>query len=124
MVKRKTVRTKKPKNKTVKGGIFELFSSKPKSKYMKYPFVKLSYGEKDIKCDICEWSIFYKIETSINRSKTAGIFLEDLEGVVNHPTYMYTCINCSHCKFFYKANTYNGIKQKITENMVTLKQPK
>lgn len=124
MPKRKTVRTKKPKNKTVKGGVLGLFSSKPKSKYMKYPFVKLSYGQKEIKCDICEWSIFYKIRTSINRSKTAGFFLEDLEGIVNHPSDMYTCINCSHCKFFYEANTYNGLKQKITENVVTLKDPK
>lgn len=122
MVKRKTVRTKKPKNKTVKGGIFGLFSSKPKSKYMKYPFVKLSYGQKEIKCEICGWSIFYKIRTSINRSKEAGIFLEDLEGIVNHPTNMYTCLNCSNCKFFYEANTYNGIKQKVIEKVVTLKE--
>ena len=122
MLKRKTMRTKKPKNKTVKGGFFGLFSSKTKSKYMKYPFVKLSYGEKDINCEICGWSIFYKIRTSINRTKTSGIFLEDLEAIANHPTNMYTCVNCSNCKFFYEANTYNGIKQKVIENVVKLKE--
>lgn len=119
MRKSKAMRTNKPKNKTIKSGA--LFSSTSKGKYMNYPFVKLSYGQKEIKCDTCESSIFYKIRTSINRSKTASFFMEDLEGVVNHPTVMYTCVNCSQCKLFYEANSWYGLKQKIIEKPVTLK---
>ena len=119
MGKSKAMRINKPKNKTIKSGAF--FSSTSKGKYMNYPFVKLSYSQKEVKCDTCGSSIFYKIRTSINRSKTASLFFEDLEGVINHPTVMYTCVNCSQCKLFYEANRYNGLEQKIIEKPVTLK---
>ena len=104
------------------GGIFDFFkSNKNGNGKMNYTLVSISYnGGKNIQCDVCQQIEFYKINVSIDRSKTADLasnFLlgSEFQDVVSHPVKMYVCTKCHNCKFVYSPTTWNGLKDTIIE---------
>ena len=112
------------KNRRNGGGFFDFFSGPGQQakeaangkKLMSYPTASIAYNNNPILCDICKKDIFYVINTSVNRSKTATFFIgEDFQDVVSHPLKMYTCIECNNCKFVYQPTTWNGMKNPIVE---------
>ena len=97
-------------------GIFDIFTKNPQPNKLNYPNVSLNYNGKSVLCEVCQNNSFYKMNTSIDRSKTASIILSDLGGdVVSHPVKMYVCINCLNSKFVYTATSWNQLRDKIIE---------
>jgi hypothetical protein len=70
--------------------------------------------EVQILCDVCHQGVFYGIDVSINRSKTS-VILFSYDNIVRHPLKMYTCLNCSNCKFVYQSTRYNKLDINIIE---------
>lgn len=110
-MKEKRNKTRKQK-KQIGTGIFNKTSS------FNYPMFQLAYDNKIISCEICTNNKFHKIDTSVERSKTAvilsDIFLgDDSNQIISHPLTMYKCSNCHNCKFFYAPTTWNGLKSPI-----------
>ena len=112
-------KTKKISSKK-KGGVFGLKLTKKKK--MRYPCFKIFYNktedkdktEVQILCDVCHQGVFYGIDVSINRSKTS-VILFSYDNIVRHPLKMYTCLNCSNCKFVYQSTRYNKLDINIIE---------
>lgn len=77
----------------------------------------LFYKNKQIACDICENTLFYKYDNSMNRSKQATLTYMILGSfqIVRHPIKTFVCRNCYFCKFVYPFTFYNRIKTKIKE---------
>jgi hypothetical protein len=127
----KVNKTKKNKKSLNGGGIFDIFTNKPKEAEQPKENVKenvkigpkktFTLNNQSIKCGECGETVFFKLDTSIDRSKTATIAsnylgMEKLNQVVSHPLKMLVCCNCYSCKFIYQSTTWNQIVQKIAEN--------
>jgi len=115
--KNENKRTRKIYKDEKKGGIFGFLTTKKQNK-LNYPNVSLNYNGKNILCDVCQNDSFYKMDTSVDRSKTATIILGDYGDIVSHPLKMYVCINCLNCKFVYTSTRWNDLQDKIMETVV------
>ena len=125
----KTRKNKKPIN---GGGFFDFLLGSKKKDQQQQPGnivqkdVKIGpkrtfrLNDQLIQCAECKETCFFKLDTSIDRSKTATI-ISDFVGadsmvqVASHPVKMLVCCNCYSCKFIYQSTTWNGIVQKIKE---------
>jgi len=113
-------KTRKIYNNRKKGsGPIDYLIGKKEPNKINYPNVSLKYNSKNILCEICKNNSFYKIDASVDRSKTATIFLgSDLGDVVSHPLKMYVCIKCLYCKFVYTSTYWNTLQDKIIETII------
>ena len=122
-----------------KGGVFGLKLTQKKR--MRYPCFKIFYNktedkdktenkdnaenkdntEVQILCDVCHQGVFYGIDVSINRSKTS-VILFSYDNIVRHPLKMYTCLNCSNCKFVYQSTRYNKLDINIIEKNASTRE--
>ena len=126
---RNIIQTTKNKTRKIRkglsgGGFFDFFSGPGNAakqaangkKLMSYPTASISYNNSPIFCDICKKDIFYVINASVERSKTATLIVgEEFQDAVSHPVKMYTCIECNNCKFVYQSTMWNGLTNKIIE---------
>ena len=100
-------------------GLFDFGNNQPnQKKTMNYPNVSISYNNKVISCETCGTLVFYKIDISVNRSKTASLGADILFGSDNgldHPLRMYTCIECNTCKTVYAPTMWNGLTASVIE---------
>ena len=88
-----------------------------------YPKIKLSLHGHKVPCSTCKSNEYYKIDTSVPRSKTAGIamnliFGDEANPSLNHPLRCYVCTKCITCKFVYAPTKWNGLDVPIKETQM------
>lgn len=83
-----------------------------------YPMVSLQYDQYLVKCHTCSSTVYYEMDISVDRSKTAVIGMDILFGnnsnqFVSHPMKSYVCTQCNTCKLIYTSTVWNGLQQRI-----------
>ena len=87
---------------------------------MNYPLCRLQLDGKMIPCEVCKNDIYYIINVSMDRSKTAAIATDFFIGTeanqfLAHPYKSYVCHTCLHTRLIYQPTTWNGLQQRIIE---------
>jgi hypothetical protein len=103
--------------------LFGKRASGPNSSF-NYPRVNLKYNGNPIRCEVCSTDAFFKVDISVDRSKTATLLTdavldEQWNQVLSHPLRMYVCTQCLWCKQMYAPTSWNGLNQTIVETPVT-----
>ena len=110
--KQGTRTTKKKQQKTTEGGAS-----------FNYPQLSLALNNKLVSCHTCGGTIYYKLNVSVERSKTATLATDwlfgdagqDIINAVSHPMRCYVCTQCITCKFLYAPTTWNQLTTPIQE---------